>query len=79
MQTIQDAIEILTAQQKPLAEKLKTIEQNYRAEREAVLSQLKPLNKALKTLTPKQPKAPKPAKADKAAAKASAKEAAGAK
>jgi predicted nucleic acid-binding Zn-ribbon protein len=70
MQTIQDAITILTAQQKPLAEKLKTLETNYKAERATITAQLQPISKALKTLTPKTPKAPKPekpAKADKEA------------
>jgi hypothetical protein len=57
-----NAVAILTAEQKPLLEKLKTLDTNYRAERATITALLQPLNKAIKTLTPKVPKAPKPAK-----------------
>lgn len=78
MSTVQNAVAILVAEQKPLAEKLKTLETNYRVKSAVITAQLKPLNKAISTLTPKvpkPPKAPKAPKPDKAAKKTATKEA----
>jgi hypothetical protein len=44
--TIADVVTILTARQKPLAEKLKALETIYKAERGVFNAQLQPINKA---------------------------------
>jgi hypothetical protein len=71
--TTPDVITILKNQQHPLAEKLKKLETQYRADRLAITTELQPLNKALKALQPKQPKATPTPKPEKKGGKAVAK------